>query len=237
MGAALAHVAVAADHHDLAGDHDVGRPLDAVGQRLAAAVEIVELALGHRVVDVDRREQQFAAAVHVVEAVYAGGGLFAHAQDVGGHPRESLRILGQAAGERGEQGPLLFVFGLGGVGHLALGLELDALVDQQREVATVVQEQVWPLVTLEAEDLREDIVPIGLELLALPGENGHAGGSDGGGGVVLGRIDVAARPGHFRAELDERLDEDGRLNRHVQAAANAGTRPAACSLRTCDARP
>ena len=42
--AALAHVAIAADHRNLAGNHHVGRALDAVGQRLAAAVEIVELA-------------------------------------------------------------------------------------------------------------------------------------------------------------------------------------------------
>ncbi len=55
VGAALADVAIAGDDDDLAGDHHVGGPLDAVGQRLAAAVEVVELALGDRVVDVDRR--------------------------------------------------------------------------------------------------------------------------------------------------------------------------------------
>src|SRR5688572_32749621 len=38
----------------LAGDHDVGRALDAVDQRLAAAVEVVELRLGDRIVDIDR---------------------------------------------------------------------------------------------------------------------------------------------------------------------------------------
>ena len=222
MGAALAHVAVAADHDDLAGDHDVGGPLDAVGQRLAAAVEVVELALGHGIVDVDRREQQRAAAVHVVQAVYAGGGLFAHADDVGDHPREAAGVLGQAAGERGEQRPFLFVLGLVGVGHLALGLELDALVGQQREVAAVVQQEVRPLDVLETQDLGENVVPIGLELLALPGEDGHSRGGDGGGGVVLGRVDVATRPGHFGAEFDERLDQDGGLDGHVQAAGDAG---------------
>ena len=61
-GAALAHVAVAADHGHLAGHHHVGGALDAVDQRLAAAVEVVELGLGHRVVDVDRRDQQAALA-------------------------------------------------------------------------------------------------------------------------------------------------------------------------------
>ncbi len=83
MGAALAHVAVAADHHHLAGHHDVGGPLDAVGQRLAAAVEVVELALGDRIVDVDGGHGQLAPLVHLVEAVHAGGGLLGEAANAG----------------------------------------------------------------------------------------------------------------------------------------------------------
>ena len=55
MRAAFADVAVAADDGHLAGDHDVGGALDAVGERFAAAVEIVELRFGDRVVDVDGR--------------------------------------------------------------------------------------------------------------------------------------------------------------------------------------
>src|SRR3954451_11558496 len=57
-GAALADVAEAEDDAHLAADHDVGRAVDAVDQRVAAAVEVVELRLGDRVVDVDRREEQ-----------------------------------------------------------------------------------------------------------------------------------------------------------------------------------
>ena len=53
LRAALADVAVAADHGDLAADEDVGGAVDAVDQRVAAAVLVVELALGDRVVDVD----------------------------------------------------------------------------------------------------------------------------------------------------------------------------------------
>ena len=44
LGAALADVAVAADDRDLAADQDVGGPVDAVDQRVAAAVLVVELA-------------------------------------------------------------------------------------------------------------------------------------------------------------------------------------------------
>jgi hypothetical protein len=58
--AAFADVAVTADDGDLAGDHDVGGALDAVRQRFAAAVEIVELRLGDGVVHVDGGHEQLA---------------------------------------------------------------------------------------------------------------------------------------------------------------------------------
>ena len=58
LRAALADVAVAADDGDLAADHHVGGAVDAVDERVAAAVEVVELRLRDRVVDVDRREEQ-----------------------------------------------------------------------------------------------------------------------------------------------------------------------------------
>ena len=43
VGTALADIAVTGHHNHLAGDHDVGGALDAVGKRLATTVEIVEL--------------------------------------------------------------------------------------------------------------------------------------------------------------------------------------------------
>ena len=71
----LADVAVATDHHDLAGNHHVRGSLDAVDQGLAAAVEIVELGLGHRVVHVEGRAAQRAVLHHVVQPLHAGGRL------------------------------------------------------------------------------------------------------------------------------------------------------------------
>jgi hypothetical protein len=40
-------------------------------------------------------------------------------------------------------------------------------------------------------------------------------------GVVLRRVDVARRPAHVGAERLQRLDQHGRLDRHVQAARDA----------------
>jgi hypothetical protein len=79
MGAALADVAVAADHGGFAGDHDIGGALEAVGERFAAAVDVVELRLGDRVVHIDGRDKELALLRHLVEAMDAGGGFLGDA--------------------------------------------------------------------------------------------------------------------------------------------------------------
>src|SRR5213082_3428242 len=58
----------------MAAQHDVGRAVQPVDQRVAAAVDVVELALGDRVVDVDGGEEERALLRHLVEAVHAGRG-------------------------------------------------------------------------------------------------------------------------------------------------------------------
>ena len=73
---AFAHIAVAADDSDLARDHHIGCALDAVGERLAAAVQVIELALSHGIVHVDGRHQQLALLHHFVEPMHTGRGLF-----------------------------------------------------------------------------------------------------------------------------------------------------------------
>src|SRR5690606_15795383 len=88
-----ADAAAAGDRGELAGQHHVGRALQAVGRRLAAAVEVVALALGARVVDVDRRHQQLAGLGQLVEAVHAGGGLLGDALPVGDHAGPVARAL------------------------------------------------------------------------------------------------------------------------------------------------
>src|SRR6202035_3723403 len=95
--AALPDVAVAADHGHLAADQHIGPPVDAVDQRVTAAVLVVELRLRHGVVDVDRREQQLTTLGELVEAVDSGRGLLGYALDRLPHARESLRILAEGA--------------------------------------------------------------------------------------------------------------------------------------------
>jgi hypothetical protein len=96
------------------------------------------------------------------------------------------------------------------------------VVHHRRQVAPVVEDHVERLAVGEEERLLD--API--EFLvghSLPGVDREARLGDGGGGMVLRREDVAAAPGDLGAELLERLDQDGRLDRHVKAAGDPGT--------------
>src|SRR2546428_5815409 len=114
---------------------------------------------------------------------------------------------------------------------------------QQRGVSTVVHDERGAA-TVRPFERFVRAPPVLFERFSLPREDRDAprvlcrapgfrsAYDDRGGGVILGREDVARHPPHIRAEIVERLDEDRRLDRHVQAAhhARAGERPSACVL-------
>merc|ERR1719500_1280867 len=88
LSRALAYVTVASNHRNLSSEHDIGGPLDSVNQGLPAAVEVVKLGLGHRVVDIDGGDLQGLLGEHLVQVVHASGGLLRQALD-------SLDVLGE----------------------------------------------------------------------------------------------------------------------------------------------
>ena len=89
LGAALAHLAITGHDADLAGHHHVRGPLDAVQQGFADAVEVVELALGDRIVDVDGGHLEHAFFLPLIQPVHPGGGLLGQAADI----RQHFRVL------------------------------------------------------------------------------------------------------------------------------------------------
>ncbi len=116
-------------------------------------------------------------------------------------------------------------------GNCAAGLlELKALVNQERRVAAVIEDQVRSLSVGPVQGL-EGAPPVLGKRFALPREHWNARGGidgplrtnrDGRGGVILGGEDVATGPANLRTEIHQRLDEDGGLNRHVQGAGDSG---------------
>lgn len=88
----------------------------------------------------------------------------------------------------------------------------ELVVDESGKISTVIEDQVEGLARGESVELLLEAPVVLLLGLALPGEDGHTGGSDGSGGVVLGGEDVAGRPGDLGTEGLEGLDEDGGLD-------------------------
>ena len=198
---ALADIAVAADDGDLARDHHVGRAAHAVDQRVPAAVEVVELRLRDRVVDVDRREQQRAGFGHLVKAVHTGGGLLGDALGSGPLPcgargmrsssgvdacqelEDDLELLG-VRGRRVRNLTRLLETGCRGARRGSRRRRRPGSCSGRRSSgqrnAFSVQSQY------------------SLSVSPFHAVNPDAGRGDRGGGVVLGREDVAGRPNEPR---------------------------------------
>jgi len=105
-------------------------------------------------------------------------------------------------------------------------LGLLSLVDEEGHVASIIDDDVGSValsVVRGPGDGVEGALPVLLEGLALPGEDGGgAVARDGGRGVVLGGEDVARAPPEISAELLEGLDEDTGLDGHVEGSGDAG---------------
>ena len=214
---------------DLAGDHHVGGALDAVDERVAAAVEVVELGLGDRVVDVDGREQQRARCLHLVEPVDAGGGLLGDALDAARRcARQSLassaRVLAQ------QPRTMLELLGVGGRGSGTSPLRSDSTPLWTSRVASPPSSRIrfgpppsGQRSTCSVHHQYSSSVSPFQAKTGTPGFSGcRSGHRDGRGGVVLGREDVAGAPADVGAERGQRLDQHGGLDGHVQRAGDAG---------------
>merc|ERR1712139_553348 len=75
-GRALAPIAIPADKNPLATNHHISRTHDSIRQRVAAAVDVVPMRLGHAIIHIDGREQQLTLRGHLFETVHTGSGLF-----------------------------------------------------------------------------------------------------------------------------------------------------------------
>ena len=95
LGTALANIPIPEHNALFTGHHDIGSPFDAVEKRLSAAVEVVELAFGYRIVDVKSREHQATFTSHLIEAMDSGGGLFTNSFEPFGHTTPKTRIFFQ----------------------------------------------------------------------------------------------------------------------------------------------
>ena len=85
----FADVTKASDDSDLSGEHDIGGTLDTVNEGFTAAIVVVELGLGDRVIDVDGGDLQLSVTERLVQVVNTRGGLLRDTANVS----KVLRVL------------------------------------------------------------------------------------------------------------------------------------------------
>ena len=199
---------------------------------MSATVNVVELALGDRVVDVDGGKEEFAAALHLVEPLNACRRFFGHAVTTGRNTVPALVVPVEVGLKQVEDDAVFFGIGFGVERRNLVGLfELETLVDQERGVATVVDNHVRARAVGEAER-HVGAPPVFGKRFALPRIHRDAlrvvrgaGRTDCDccGRAVLSRKDVARHPAHVSAEVDQGFDQHGGLHRHVKAAHDLHT--------------
>ena len=185
---------------------------------MAATVEIVELALGDRVVDVNRRKGKLALLRHLVEALHTGRRLLGHAAHGLQAHRVPLGVGAQLRFDGGKERALLLRARMGD--RLGIALGARAQVQEQRRIPAVVEDHVG-VGTVRPIKYLMRVLPVIDERLALPGEHRYARSCNRGRRMILGREDVAGSPAHLCPERRQRFDEHRRLDGHVQGATDA----------------
>jgi len=157
-GTSFSDVAVSGDDDGLSGDHDVSSAHDSVGERVTTSVDVVKLALGDGVVDVDGWAEELVGFSHVVETHDTGGGLLRDTDELVSDVAPFARVALEGPEDNGLY-PLDFLVCCGLGIWLVLGvllegdLSLDALVDEESGVSTVVDNEGWAVFTGPCEGL------------------------------------------------------------------------------------
>src|SRR5215831_19955994 len=108
---------------------------------MAAAVDVVELALGDGVIDVDRGEEQLAGLFHLIQAMDARCGFLRHSLNALSNLRPNAGAFFELSGKSVQNNSPLFRIARGIEGwNFAGGFEFKCLVDKQGGIAAVVDD-------------------------------------------------------------------------------------------------
>jgi hypothetical protein len=231
-GATLTDISVSADNGLLSGKHDISGTHDTIGKRVLASVQVVELGLGHRVVDIDSSEKKSSGLLHEVKTVDTSGGLLRDSSASGGN---LVPLVGLSSSEdtlEDSENDLEFsVVGGGGVGQGSVLKEnilgLLTLVDDEGHVTTIVDDEIGTvtlaIIVLPGEGV-QSALPVFLEGLSLPCKNsGRFVTGNSGGGVVLSGEDIARAPTEISSKFLKSLNKDGSLDGHVERSRDTGS--------------
>ena len=114
----------------------------------------------------------------------------------------------------------LFVAAAGRVDPVAALLHFVALMQEQRSITAIINDELGPFVAGVSQG-RQGIIPIFFERLAFEGKHRDTGPGNCRRGVILRAENIATGPAHRRPEFDESVDQHRRLDRHVQRTGDA----------------
>ena len=137
----LADFTVTANNGHLTTEHHIGRPCETIRQGVPASVDVVELTLGNRIVDVDGRKEEASCFGHLVQPMHAGRCLLAYTLDVLSHHRPTPRVAFHFGTKRIQYDAPLFGLGFRvEYRNRSRRFELRTLVYEQRRVSAVVHQ-------------------------------------------------------------------------------------------------
>src|SRR6476619_5321920 len=151
---------------------------------MPTAIEVVELRLGDRVVDVEGRDQELAELLKLVEAMNARRGLLGDAPPFPDDFMKDKRVLSMDPLQE-ILDDFFFVAGTRAVDPIISLFEFISFVEKQGDIATIVHNQLRTL-AFGIEDGPPGAIPVFLERFTFPGENRHARLGNGGGSMILG---------------------------------------------------
>ena len=171
---------------------------------MAATVEIVELSFGDRVIYIEGGNEKFPDLLQFVEAVNTRGGFLGDAFPLLDEGMENIGMFRMNLLQKIFDDLLLFARA-GGIDPTIAVFEFITFVQEKGDIAPVIDDELGSK-TLGVEDRFPSTVPVLLERFPFPSENGDARSGDGGGRLVLGGEDIAARPANVGPELDKCFD-------------------------------
>ena len=218
----LGDITETADNSGLTTDHDISSTVDTINQRVTATVDVVELGLGDRVVDVDGGEEELAITVQLVETGNTSGGLLRDTLDLGNNLVEVSGLLLQDTLEDGVNNLDLSVATIF-LQDRGIVLSLVPTEDEKSSISSIINNKGGSEVTGPADGL-PGALPVLLKGLSLPGKDRRGTSrSNGSSGVVLSGVDVARAPPELSTERGQSLDQDSGLDGHVEGTSQTVT--------------
>ena len=192
---------------------------------MSASVNVVKLALSHRVINIDGSHQQFTLSTHLLQSVDSSSGLLRYTNQLVGHLGPLLLVSAlQFLLDDGKNNlEFLVLFSLNIWQLTSLGKEslpFHSLVDQKSSITSVVNQQIWAIAIGPGQHL-VGAVPVPLEGLSFPGK--HISSlllHDSSSSVVLSGENVAASPPNFSTHFLKGLNKDGSLDGHVETSTD-----------------